>query len=97
MENKLEHKTNSDAVFSIILGVSSLVIPVLGVIIAIIGIIFSVKSLRTIKETNEPGIGLGITGLICSILTIVLHILTVVIFLVFFLFIMTDVSGGYYY
>lgn len=99
MENQItpEQKTNSDSVISIILGVVSFIIPVLGFFTAIAGIIFSIKSLRTIKVTNEPGRGLSITGLVCSILAILFYIISVVVLIIIFFFLAADATSGDYY
>lgn len=69
-----EQKTNSDSVIALILGIISIIIPVIGFITAIVSIIFSMKAFKIIKQTGEPGKGLSITGLVCSILSILGHL-----------------------
>lgn len=83
-ESSTEQKTNSDSVIALILGIVSLIIPFVGFITAVVGIIFSMKSLKTIKQTGEPGKGLSITGLVCSIIAILMYLLVVGIFIFLF-------------
>ena len=83
-ESSNEQKTNSDSVIALILGIVSLIIPFVGFITAIVGIIFSMKSFKTIKQTGEPGKGLSITGLVCSIVAILMYLLAVGIFIFVF-------------
>lgn len=83
-ESSTEQKTNSDSVIALILGIVSLIIPFVGFITAIVGIIFSMKSFKTIKQTGEPGKGLSITGLVCSIVAILMYLLAVGIFIFVF-------------
>lgn len=97
MENPVANKMNNDAIFSIILGVASLVIPFIGIFAAIAGIIFSFKSLKTIKVTNETGKGLAITGLVSSIVCILFYILAIVLLIFMLFFIFMDITSSTYY
>src|SRR5699024_11232578 len=79
-----EQQTNRDSVIALLLGIVSLIIPFVGFITAIVVIIFSMKSFKTIKQTGEPGKGLSIAGLVCSIVAILMYLLAVGIFIFVF-------------
>ncbi|MBB5171953.1 DUF4190 domain-containing protein [Texcoconibacillus texcoconensis] len=73
-----KHKTNTKAVISLVVGVVSIVLvyfPMFGFPLSITGIVLGILALREIKQTQEPGRGVAISGLICSILGFVVAIL----------------------
>jgi hypothetical protein len=63
----MESSTNKKAIYSLTLGILSVVIPYLGMIFGIIGIVISFISLNEIKKSNQQGKGLAIAGKVCSI------------------------------
>ncbi|WP_419883124.1 DUF4190 domain-containing protein [Peribacillus sp. B-H-3] len=71
-------KTNSKAIASLVLGILSLIIPFLGILLGIIGLIISFPSLKEIKNTGEGGRGMAIAGRVCSIIGIILGILSII-------------------
>ncbi|WP_424766250.1 DUF4190 domain-containing protein [Paenibacillus sp. sgz302251] len=79
-------KTNGKAITALVLGVSSIVIPYIGFFIGIVGIIFGNLSLKEIKRTGEQGRGLGIAGLVCSIIGTILWVLIVGVVVAIFIF-----------
>ena len=69
---------NSNSIISLTTGILSIFIPFLGLPLSIIGIIASRKAIREIEETGEGGKGLAISGLICSLVGIVLQLFMVI-------------------
>lgn len=61
-------QTNTSSVISLTVGILSLLLPFMGLLLSIIGILFSIKAVKEINKTNENGMGLAISGLICSII-----------------------------
>ena len=85
-------KTNTNAIISLVMGILSFIIPFIGFILAIVGIVLSVKAKKVIRETNEGGKGLATTGMILSVVSIVLQILGVIAMIVFFTAVANDIS-----
>ncbi|MEJ9229693.1 DUF4190 domain-containing protein [Peribacillus butanolivorans] len=77
---------NSKAIVSLILGILSLLIPFIGIILGILGLIFASKSKKEMAQSGEAGNGLVTAGKICSIIGIILNVITILIFLVLFFF-----------
>ena len=69
-----KNETNSKAIISLTLGILSIVIPLIGLIPGVLGLIFSRKATKEIVKTNENGKGLATSGLICSVLGIVIQL-----------------------
>ena len=67
-------QTNNNSIISLTLGILSLVIPFIGLVLGIIGIVFSRKAVKQIEKTNENGSGLATSGLICSIVGLIIQI-----------------------
>lgn len=82
-----KNQTNSSSIISLTLGILSILIPFIGLILGIAGIVVSRKATKEIAKTNEDGRGLAISGLICSIVGIIIQILTVLGIIAFSLFI----------
>ncbi|SHG17967.1 DUF4190 domain-containing protein [Ornithinibacillus halophilus] len=78
-------QTNSNAIVSLTLGILSILTPFIGGILGIIGIVFSRKAIKEIATTNEGGKGLASSGMICSIVGVVLEIFTIIGLLSFLL------------
>ncbi|HLS08904.1 DUF4190 domain-containing protein [Lentibacillus sp.] len=78
---------NSHSIVSLTLGILSIFIPFIGFILGIIGIIMSRKATKEMDKTNQTGRGLAISGLICSLVGIVMQIFIVLGFIAFFLFV----------
>ncbi len=74
-------KVNGKAVASLSLGILSILIPVLGVLLGIVGIVFSKKAQSEIKLSNEDGRVLAISGMICSIVGLVIQLFFVFLIL----------------
>nr|WP_253286687.1 DUF4190 domain-containing protein [Virgibacillus sp. MSJ-26] len=69
------------------LGILSLLIPFIGIITAIIGIVISIISFKEIERKAETGKGLAISGLICSIIGIILQLFIIFALIVFLNFV----------
>ena len=80
-----KNQTNNSSVISLTVGVLSLLIPFIGLVLGIIGIVFSRKAVKQIEKTNESGRGLATSGLICSIVGLVIQIFMILGLIPFFL------------
>lgn len=89
-------KTNGKAIASLVLGISSIVIPYIGFILGIVAIVFSTLAFKEIKKTNEQGKGLTVAGLVCGIIGTALYAI-ILLFLViaFIVFAATPTSDLY--
>ena len=67
-------QTNNKSIISLTLGILSLVIPFIGLVLGIIGIVFSRKAVKQIEKNNENGSRLATSGLICSIVGLIIQI-----------------------
>jgi len=72
---------NRKAITALILGILSLFVPIIGLILGVLGVIFSIISNKEIISQNEKGQGFRITGLVCSLVGIIIQILEVMAFL----------------
>ena len=66
-------ETNKNSIVSLTLGILSIVIPMIGLVLGILGVVFSRKATKEIVKTNGIGRGLATSGLICSIVGIVIQ------------------------
>ncbi len=77
-------KTNSKAVVALTLGILSIFIPVVGILLGIIGITFSVIAKKEIEKTNEDGRNFATSGMICSVVGVIIQLFFVVVGIVSF-------------
>ena len=90
----VEQKPDNLPLYSIIVGVASLTMPFIGFFIAIGGIVLSTIATRRVTQNRNSDKGLAITGLCCSIASIVFHILFIFIYVVLILLGLTVASYG---
>lgn len=78
-EIKLGEKseTNNKSVVSLTLGILSIVVPLVGLVLGVLGVVFSKIATKEILKTKESGKGLATSGLICSVIGIVIQLLGV--------------------
>ena len=69
----ISNQTNSNSISSLTLGILSILIPFIGLILGVIGIVISRKAKKEIVITNDSGIGLATSGLICSVVGIIIQ------------------------
>ena len=69
-------ETNNNSRISLTLGILSIIIPIplIGLPLGVLGVVFSRKAKKQIAKTNENGIGLAISGMVCSIFGLVIQI-----------------------
>lgn len=72
-----KNETNSKSIISLTLGILSIIVPFIGLVLGIIGVVFSRIATKEIAKRNENGRGLAISGLICSIVGIVIQVFSV--------------------
>lgn len=77
-------QTNSNSVISLTLGVLSILIPYIGLILGVVGVVVSRKATKEIAKTNEGGSGLATSGLICSVVGIIIQTFAVVAIIAFY-------------
>ncbi|MFJ8511573.1 DUF4190 domain-containing protein [Lysinibacillus xylanilyticus] len=77
-------QTNSNSVISLTLGILSILIPFIGLFLGGIGVVVARKATKEIVEKNQSGIGLATSGLICSVVGIIIQIFAVFSILVFY-------------
>ena len=77
-------QTNSNSVISLTLGILSILIPFIGLILGIIGVVVSRKATKEIMKTNDGGRVLATSGLICSVVGIIIQIFSVLSIIVFY-------------
>lgn len=65
---------NSKSVISLTLGILSILIPYIGLILGVIGVVVSRKATKEIVKTDEGGSGLATSGLICSVVGIIIQL-----------------------
>jgi hypothetical protein len=75
---------NSKSVVSLTLGILSILIPHIGLILGVIGIVVSRKATKEIVKTDEGGSGLATSGLICSVVGIIIQLFLVVSIIAFY-------------
>lgn len=76
-------QTNNNAVVSLTLGILSILIPFIGLVLGIIGVIVSRKATKVMLNTDESGRGLATSGLICSVVGIIIQLFAVMGFVAF--------------
>jgi hypothetical protein len=77
-----QQSTNSMAVASMVLGITSLLVLLLcllGFIPAIVGLVLGIVAFRQIKLTGSDGRGMAIAGVVTSVVTLVLTVVLVLI------------------
>jgi hypothetical protein len=69
------------ALTGMILGIVGLCTSILyiGGVVGIVGLIFSIIGIRTVNRTGQPGKGMAITGLITSILAIIVNAIEIAV------------------
>lgn len=77
-------QTNSKSIVSLTLGILSILLPYIGFIFGVLGVVVSRKATKEIGRTNEGGGGLATSGLICSIVGIVIQAFAIVAIIAFF-------------
>lgn len=77
------NQTNSKSVISLTLGILSILIPLIGLIIGIMGVVFSRKAAKEIAFSQESGSGFATSGLVCSVIGIILQTFTLVALFLF--------------
>ena len=75
---------NSNSIISLTLGILSILIPHIGLILGVIGIVVSRKATKEIVKTDEGGSGLATSGLICSVVGIIIQLFLVVSIIAFY-------------
>lgn len=63
-------KTNNMSIYSLLLGITSIMLPYIGLILGVFGIIISYKSVKEINNSKEKGLGLAKSGRVLSIIGI---------------------------
>lgn len=79
-----KNQMNSKSVIALTLGVLSIVIPYIGLILGVIGVVVSRKASKEIAKTHEGGSGLATSGLICSVVGMIIQSLAVVGIILYF-------------
>lgn len=77
-------KSNSMAIVGMVLGIISIVlcwVPIVGLILAIIGIVLGVKGLKSSRELNGKGKGMGIAGISCGSVGTVLSVIYLIVWI----------------
>ena len=70
-------ETNNNSIISLTLGILSIIIPLIGLLPGVLGVVFSRKAKKQIAKTNKNGMGLATSGMICSIVGIIIQIFVV--------------------
>lgn len=74
------------SVIALTLGVLSIVIPFIGLLLAIIGIVMARRATKEVSGDHELSRGLAMSGLICSLIGLVIQTLIIMGVAVFFMF-----------
>ena len=69
-----KNQTNSKSVVALTLGILSILIPYIGLVLGIIGVVVSRKATKEIAISNEGGSGLATSGLVCSVVGIIIQL-----------------------
>ena len=77
-------ETNNNSIISLTLGILSIIIPLIGLLLGVLGAVFSRKAKKQIAKTNENGMGLATSGMICSIVGIVIQMFSVLSLIAFY-------------
>ncbi|MCM3611780.1 DUF4190 domain-containing protein [Planococcus sp. MERTA32b] len=75
--------TNSNAIIALTLGILSIFIPFAGLILGSIGIVVYRKAKNEMLLTGEGGDGIAVSGLICSIVGVLIQLLTIAGYLLY--------------
>lgn len=73
----VKNETNNKSVVSLTLGILSIVLPLIGLVLGVFGVVFSKNATKEIMKTKESGKGLATSGLICSVVGIVIQLFLV--------------------
>ncbi|HLR61953.1 MAG TPA: DUF4190 domain-containing protein [Lentibacillus sp.] len=79
-------QTNSYAIVSFTFGILAIFLPFIGFFLGIAGIVVSRKATKEIHNTDQTGKGLAISGLICSIVGMIMQFLIMLGILAFVTF-----------
>lgn len=60
--------------------------PVIGLVLGLVGIFVSRKALREMEERNEDGKGFATTGMVCSIIGVIVQLLGILLIVTLSLF-----------
>ncbi|AJD92540.1 hypothetical protein JMA_32230 [Jeotgalibacillus malaysiensis] len=77
-------QTNTQSIVSLTLGILSLMVPFLGIFLGIGGIITANIAMKQIAYSDEGGKGLAISGMICSIVGLIIQLFTILAWIFFF-------------
>ncbi|MCM3757526.1 DUF4190 domain-containing protein [Sporosarcina aquimarina] len=78
-----KNETNTKSVISLTLGILTIFLPMIGLVLGILGVVFSRIATKEIVKTNESGKGLATSGLICSVVGIVIQLFIVLSFIAY--------------
>jgi len=76
-------KTNNRSIYSLILGITSILLPYIGLILGVFGIIISCKSVKEINDSKENGLGLAKLGRIVSIIGVCYQLFIILALILF--------------
>lgn len=76
-------KTNNKSIYSLILGITSILLPFIGLILGALGIIISCKSIKEIKNSKEKGLGFAKSGRVISVISICYQLLIIIALILF--------------
>lgn len=73
------------SITSLTLGILSILLPVIGLILGVIGVITSRKAVREMFKVNDSNKSLATSGLICSVVGIIVQVFVIISFISFYL------------
>ena len=76
-------KINNKSIYSLILRITSIVLPFIGLILGVFGIIISCKSIKEINNLKEKGLGLAKSGRVVSIVGICYQLFIILALILF--------------
>lgn len=82
MVEKIE--MNNKSIISLTLGILSIIVPFIGLVLGIFGVVLSRMATKEIAKRNENGRGLAISGLICSVIGIIIQTFAVLSIILFY-------------
>lgn len=94
---ELKGQTNQKSISALTLGVLSIMIPAIGFILGVIGIFLARNSMKEIDTTNQKGRGMAISGLICSIIGIIIQFFVIFAIIGYYSFGVDVVNLLYYH
>ncbi|MBP1950786.1 DUF4190 domain-containing protein [Virgibacillus litoralis] len=75
--------TNGNSITSLTLGILSILIPIIGLFLGVVGVVVSRKATKQIVKTNEDGRGIAMSGLICSVVGILMQLFMVMGYIIY--------------